>query len=721
MKLLIYLFNILSVFNFNSNFTQEEVIKNEEKIDSIIAINETSYVKLLDGNSYLCYENEEYVIDNLIVNKSLDTINNIYLFCNNNYGITIYMFNKFSKEISLYTFNDVYVENVYDINNCIYLVGSINNHGIIYILSYELTIISERVFYGEGLIRINHILLYNNSYYITVYKDGITNNSEFVNHGNDSEIKSIIVKLDLEFNILNTCYLNEKCQKEIIKNIYIKDGYLKLLLETNEDYYIYNVSLTLDYIRYYSINSKDDLELIIHFKKVNGDLLLNKTKKRLILSDEDSLIDIYQMNDVNCIGDYKIINGRLLIYVSNPNLVIYKITEYEVIKQEDKILNYFNLDYLDTSNIHVESWFGNLEIIVDYVTPYFDKTLSGKYEIHYIVLLENNPIAKLNTFLIVEDYTNFCNNGIYNVNKALEFFGTATVNDTPVYYGACLNEVGEYDIEITNINGDKELYHIYIVEDYYKDERIINTETINIYDDMATIELNLNNLIVDEIIINNQSYQNYKIFDNKFIIEFNKNSNNIESYFINRIVFLDKDEKIYYDINKQFTFNYLKKAPCITMNKILESEHFKLSTQVIDQDKAFAYLKAVCNSKEEIIYNKKQITTNNLKLYFSYELGNGEIKDILICEIAQNNIFNINLNLNYDSGSLASFDLDINIDKSNLNLLKVSDTSLLDFYEKIENSNYLRNIIMISIALVTLVGFVFMIYLVIKKRKQKVF
>ena len=79
--------------------------------------------------------------------------------------------------------------------------------------------------------------------------------------------------------------------------------------------------------------------------------------------------------------------------------------------------------------------------------------MSGKYEIHYIVLLENNPIAKLNTFLIVEDYTNFYNNGIYNVNKALEFFGTATVNDTPVYYGACLNEVGEYDIEITNING----------------------------------------------------------------------------------------------------------------------------------------------------------------------------------------------------------------------------------------------------------------------------
>ena len=56
MRMFVCLLNILSVFSFNSSFTQEKVLEKEINAEKILAVNEMSYVTILDNNSYLYYD-----------------------------------------------------------------------------------------------------------------------------------------------------------------------------------------------------------------------------------------------------------------------------------------------------------------------------------------------------------------------------------------------------------------------------------------------------------------------------------------------------------------------------------------------------------------------------------------------------------------------------------------------------------------------------------------
>ena len=106
MKLFLYLFNILSIFNFGSNFTQKEIYAyNQEALD-VISISDKAYVIIGEYDSYLYYENVEYILDDYVINKTLDTLNNIYLVCNNEDSIMVIVFNKFNNILS-YVYNKI--------------------------------------------------------------------------------------------------------------------------------------------------------------------------------------------------------------------------------------------------------------------------------------------------------------------------------------------------------------------------------------------------------------------------------------------------------------------------------------------------------------------------------------------------------------------------------------------------------------------------------------
>jgi hypothetical protein len=274
MRILFCLLNFLSVLNFNSNFNQEEIIKNNHEVDDVVAVNDKSYVSISGDDSYFYYANEEYLFDNCLIYETLDTINNIYFLCNDDNNTLVYVFNKFNKNIDNKILENIEINRLYDINNSLYLVGSHYNNGLILNLNYDLELLNERIFNSDGDILVNHLIFYEGYFYASIYKSGIANNSEFINHGNSLDMKSLIVQLDIDFNIITSYYLNENTSNEIVKNFYIEKDYLKILLKTNEGYYIYQLSKELSNLKYYYINSKNDLELLIHYKETNKDLLM---------------------------------------------------------------------------------------------------------------------------------------------------------------------------------------------------------------------------------------------------------------------------------------------------------------------------------------------------------------------------------------------------------------------------------------------------------------
>ena len=418
----------------------------------------------------------------------------------------------------------------------------------------------------------------------------------------------------------------------------------------------------------------------------------------------------------------------LYLYVINKGSKIVELSEYEVLKQEDKILNYFNLDYLDTSNLVVESWFSKLEVEVEKVTPYFDKLICGKYEIVYKILNNQNVVCRLTNNLIVEEYTNFVNNGVYNQGKVLEFFGTAKLNKENIYYGTKIDIPGEYDIEITNVNGEVTTFHIYIVPNYYKEENIKNLTSINVHNDTAYVNIELNQKQVKEVIVDKENYENYEIIDDVLVIKFPYSSSRVISHTLDEIVFLNKDDEIYYRIDQQLTFNYLKQNPKIIINKIIEENSFKINLDIDDVDKTFMYIKAYYgdneqNCKEKIFTSFDDINGSYLKLLFVFDLGNGVICEYLISEVKQNEVFNSNIDIIYEDGMLKSINIIHNLEANNLNVLNVSNdlNSYLEYYEKLKPSSYLKSIIIISVVIFLGTGFVFGVYILLKKSKKKSF
>lgn len=724
MRMFVCLLNILSVFSFNSSFTQEKVLEKEINAEKILAVNEMSYVTILDNNSYLYYDDLEYEIENRTICNVLDSINNIYLVCNNEEFVEILIFNKFNKTIVSKTIDNVDLVNIYDINNSLYLIGSTSDDGLIYHTNYDLEMIDQRVFSSDDKIVVNHLVFHDNNFYISIYKNGITNNSEFINHGNYGDIKSLIVKLDLDYQIINTYYIDENNENEIVKNFYIFDNQIKVLLETKSGYVIYNLSLCLTKSSYYYLDVNSDVELIPHYKSIKEDLFINRSLKKLFIFSNNQVVDIYQITDLEDFYCYKLFNHNLYLYGKNNHLIIYKLSEYEIIKQEPKILNYYNLDYLDTSNIIVESWFGKTMVSIKEITPYFDKTVSGEYEISYVININGEIIKEIKVPLIVQDYTNFYHNGIYKINKVLEFFGIGSLNGKPIYFGTPLDEAGEYDIEITNINGEKKIYHLYVVDDYYKDEKVINIPAINVYENKGVLEINLKKQVLKDVIVNNESYDNYSISNDILTIDFNKNDKNTESYILNGLILLNNSQENYYEINRHLVFRYLKKSPIIDIYKTLKKDSININTNIVDNDKTFLCLKALYNNQEKLINTSDLINLNDikdLKLYFSYDLGDGVILDELICEIHQYEMFNARLGITYESGSIKECDISIDVKEEVLSKLIVGNVSLLDFYNNINSNNYLFTIIIICVCLVIVVSGLFIGYVIVRKRKLKGF
>ncbi|MBQ4570326.1 MAG: hypothetical protein IJB21_01365 [Bacilli bacterium] len=266
-------------------------------------------------------------------------------------------------------------------------------------------------------------------------------------------------------------------------------------------------------------------------------------------------------------------------------------------------------------------------------------------------------------------------------------------------------------------------YHIYIVPNYYKEENIKYIDGVTINNDIAFINIELNKQVVKDVLVDNKSYSNYEIIDDVLVISFPYSEKRLSSYMLNGVVFIDREEEYYYELEKQVVFNYLKEVPNIILNKTIEEERFSINLSVSDLDKTFMYLKIVDNDQEQICSSNQLVSSNSLKVYLCYDLGDGNIQEVLVSEVVQDKIFDSNIEIIYEDGRLNSINIVHDVTKDNLKVLNVlsNSNSYLEYYEKIKPTSYLKSIIIICISIFSLTGLGFVGYLLIKKTKRKSF
>ena len=256
-------------------------------------------------------------------------------------------------------------------------------------------------------------------------------------------------------------------------------------------------------------------------------------------------------------------------------------------------------------------------------------------------------------------------------------------------------------------------YHIYIVDNYYKEEKVVNTNYSNIYKsntlESAFVNIEIGDYDIKNVIINDEVYNDYEIIDNVLSIEFHKSAN--ESYYkLNGLNVNNNGHESYIPINKGYIINFLKDAPSLHINPTIEEKLFSLDINVLDEEKSFMYLKAVTNDFSKIITNSDSFITKDLKLYLVYEISDNKTYEILISQINHTIPTNVNIYINYEDGKVNSINLDYNIDSEQLNELIAYNTSYLDYYKKLKHNSFLPYVIFISIGIVIFIGGCFCVY-----------
>lgn len=722
MNLVYSLVTLLNLFTFTSNFTETTII--EKPNAEITPVSNEYYIVNSEDEIYLYSEANKFLL-NKEIEGSIETNKYIYMYEHELAGANIYVFDKNTNKLTEHYLENIFISNIYEYNQQLYLCGKINDDGLVLVLDEKLNIVNERIFKSDGHIVVNNLIITLDSYYLSIYKDGITNNSEFINHGNQDEIKSILVHTDKDFNVKNVMYFNNNCKSEIVKDCYIKDDKIYLLIQTETKYILYVLTKEFEIIDLVKIDANNDYHLLINYKNDYEYLLLDQTTMSLAILKDKMIEKVYDFNQIDNIDTFRIFNGVLYLYGNiNNTAVVKQIKEYEINYINDKIVNRLNLDTTSINHFKVTSYFEEFDFKLDSITPYFEVTNCGTYVAAYKAITKNNEEIIIETNLIVEPYTNFIDGGIYATNKVLEFFGNATLNGEPIYYGATLSELGEYTIKIENAQKEEYIYNITIVDNYYLEEVVYNINSDITCVNEAFVNLNIGACEVVELVIDDLEYFDYTYCDDVLTIRFLYEEKRVVSHKINYIKVKQNNYEYTVNIDKTIIIKYLKESPKLNLTQTLENNSIMTTCQLEDYNQTFVCLKVVTNKELYQITKTKEINilpNETVKIYFSYTLGDDKIEDVLIGEYIQNANQKIDIDLNYELGKLEKFTINYEIiNKDNLNI-DIDSTSYEEFYCKIDEQNYLEIIIIISIGIIILSTFIFIGYLGFKKMVKKMF
>lgn len=721
-------FSIISLFflNFGTVVVDETSVLNYPiEHENVIGIDKESFIVNNNNGSCLIFEENEFFVSTGDVIDYVTMLDKIVLLVDNCNDSNLITFNK-----TTFKFNTIQVDNICgnDIllsDDYIYIVGNTTDDYNAVIIVFDLTIkeVNRYYFEGDGYISIKSIFKIDNYFYITIYKESLCNNSHFINTGNENEMSSILVKLNNNFDIVNTLYLSEEGTDEKVCEITYINNYFELILNSDNKYYYYKVNLNLNIENYKFLDCIfNRVFLLPNNKSKDGLLILDKNFLKLITNND--LEEIYEFKKLDYIYDCKIINCELILYgVYQDSVEIVKFSEYEIVKLDDATFSKKYINEYSTNHFKVESWFEVLEFNLDYTIPYFDKNICGVYDAFYVSYRENGTTININTNIIIKPYTNFIDGGVYNKGKVLEFLGYAKMNNTGIYYGTSLEQAGEYIIEIIDCNLNSTFYKLNIVDDYYykqNDDFIPSDIYIN-YNESASLRFYVKNALIDSVIVDEEYYYDYYLDSNYLIINFNHiGINQTEVKILNSINLIINDNIVEVAINKPLVITYLKDLPNIYIEKQINYDYLETNILVNDKTRSFVGIKKVGNDVDILANNKLVSTSQNedIKLYFMYSVGDGVIREDLLCEYSSKQQGNISISFSYETEELKNINIIFDV-KEELLKLNVDEVSYLMFYNDSKKISFLKPVIKITIGIliVNIIGILLMF--IIKKIKQR--
>lgn len=723
---------LLCSFAFNTNhFFDEKIEKIQPTIaDNVLGINQDCYAYQINQECYLVYDEVQYHLQNgNLVDVCIDQ-NNIYILINCNDDSTIFKFSQTTKKINSFEQKKIKFTTIEIYQQLIIVGGCDNNDAVIYLFDSHLQLLDTYCYGGEGYEAISMIRVSDKAIYLSIEKSGISNNSGFVNIGTKEQIKSIIIKLDTEFKIDEIFYFNHQQNVEIVFDMFVTKKQVEVVLKVDNDYFYYLFDLDLKLLTYKQVilnYAYEDLYFLLNYKSNSDCLFLEYYQDQIALKLNNDKEEIYNFMTNGIIKDICINQGLLYLYIiQDQKLKIVSLSEYEIIKNDPIIINRYHSTYDFNQYLVVESYFEDLVFKEKNMNPYFSNTISGIYTITYEAVKENQDSILISGELVVETYTNFINNGVYPKGKKLEFFGNAVMNNKIIYNGTTLDEVGMYEIEITDANQKTTKYQLYIVDNYYREINDVNLEyEINTAKD-AFVSYQLSDEIeIIDLIINNQSYDNYVLEDGLLTINFLRN-NNCFSYQIDKIIYLENGEEKVLNINRIVDICYLKKVPIIDVNKTVTKDNLIINLNIVDDEQAFMYMKVVTKNlgkviNEEIVVDNVKYTFQNdfqsdLLIYYVYHLGNGEIRDVLVYECLTSSNLMYQIMINSEQDIVINVEIPENL--STVKTMKVANVDVLSIIDNQLDNSFKKVIIFASVFLLGIDLFLILLGVLYKQKKR---
>lgn len=697
--LLSFLFNPIYAKKEDCNFTLETSIELNDYFSGIY-VNSNLMIKYKNslitiytpiGYIDICDEYNNYFLKNDLL--YIVSFNNLYII---NVGILSY------EKISLdFTINDL------TIDEYIYLVGEKVNNPYICVLDLNGKVLKDKLFEESGNASFEGIKKVDDLYLVWGSKDAFFESDYFKKVGNLGDVKGFILEIDKTLRITNEYYFNEYFKNEFVTSIVVNDSICITLKANNKTYlYIFDLEFNLKKRQLIDENNtevflvecdtNDVILLYVHQDVFELYIYLNNDKHNILSIKEELL-------------DYNV--GESYISFTYDNKVnIY--SEYHIIYNNELILDRITYDYDSTKHFLVESYFEKLEFKLKNYEPYHQHMIFGCYKAIYEANNSFNTEINIKSDVIIKEFVNIINGGVYKTGTKLMFFGSATLNNKTINNGYSLDEEGKYELVLTDVNNNKKFYNFEVINDYYKDNDnyVIDVDyeiTKESYIELTFDFENIGNL--KYILVNDEKYENFTISNNKVILALEPIDEwGYQEIIIEKFVF-ENDEIL---INKRITYLTLKEEPIINISSENEEGVYKIIIDIVDNDDTIVDLTLKTNQDiSTYLMNKNGIFSNGI-FTVKYNLGNDELITKELFSVEGDNIpFDISFEQNKVIITIHS--------SENLNKIIVNDNNI--YIKDIDNTNkiilitcFISSILIIAITLLIM----FIQHRKIKKTKR---
>lgn len=706
--ILIFVFCICFLNIFTKPLLAKQDINYEFVLEKKVNIQDDKKGVYYNSNLYLTYDNKVVDIYSTTGNIKLNTtykdslLKNTTLYLISSDTLFIINLNLLSyKTVELdFSVNDIYVDEY------IFLVGHTFNNPCIYLYDNEGELIKSNVYQVDEYASFSYVEKVGNLYLLVGEKDAFFNHPDFLKVGNKNDLKTFAFLVDKTLQKVKDYFFNENTSNEIIYSCSI-DNNINIILDTSSKQYFYQFDKELNLIDYFSFNDDDKYHYIPNY--LNKTLLLRKESSyfELGLYEDNNFNTIFKINKY--LDSYNLTKGGIA-FSYDDTLNVY--SEHHLVRKNDLVLSKIKYEYTSTDHFKVESFFEELSFKLDSYSPYHMHMMSGNYTATYSSLNKLGGKILVKTNVIVKDFVNIIDGGIYSVGTTLQFFGDALLNGESINNGHSLALPGNYELTLTNVNGIKKTYNFEVVNNYYKDNDHYVIDVDYILDKKDELELDFelsSTLDIKHFIINNSKYENFEISDNHVILTLPKNDEyGYHNIYINSIVF--KDNII--EINKDLNILTRKEKPQISISSKSSNDDIKIRINYKDLDNTLVDLYFKETNSNNTIKTYLKDTTSKLQsgsFVIRYELGDGITLEETLFNIEGSNVFT----------NIKFLDEEIIVTLHKSKSLEKVEVNSNNIYKSSNDNINLYIVIFTAISSVFII-FITLLIMIIKRKRRKV-